>query len=53
LSGLNASDIPDDVLGKLLYQRYDKAMEEEGLTDEDLADRAALQWMGLPEEFLH
>jgi len=50
-SGINSSEIPDDVLGKLLYKRYDEAMEERGVTEEDLQDQAALAWMGLPDEF--
>ena len=53
LSGMNASEIPEDVLGKMLYRRYDEAMEEAGITEEDLADRTALAWMGLPQSFFN
>jgi hypothetical protein len=51
LSGLNASEIPDEVLSRMLHRKYDETMEEAGVTDEDLADQATLDWMGLPPEF--
>jgi hypothetical protein len=50
LSGMNASEIPNDVLGIMLAKRYDDAMEEVGLDEEDVD--ASLAYMRLPQGFL-
>jgi hypothetical protein len=51
LSGLNASEIPADVLGKMMHERYERERDEAGLTDEDIETNAVLQAMGLAGNF--
>lgn len=49
MSGLNASEIPDDVLRKMFDERHVQRMEDAGLTEEELETQTALAYLGLPD----